>query len=134
MSQGKINLAVLMGGCSPEHEISLMSAKSVVSNLDSKKYNIYVIAIDKTGHWYLMNTNDLFSDVKDPRSLSLNFDSTHKVSLSPGRPVFTVPKLNKEILIDIVFPVLHGAFGEDGKIQGLLENLLFPMLDAGFGL
>lgn len=94
----KLNVAVLHGGRSGEHEVSLRSAESVMSALDPDKYRVIPYLISKEGKW------------------------------SP-RPLIPEPGRNPEI--DIVFPVLHGTFGEDGTVQGLLELAELPYVGAG---
>ncbi|STX29999.1 D-alanine--D-alanine ligase A [Legionella beliardensis] len=106
-----INLALLYGGKSGEHEISLISAASVLSELDSTKYNIIPIGMDKEGRFYLNEYTDLLAfkerlPVVTPRSKPLaNF-------LLNGYPAIDV---------DVVFPVVHGPLYEDGCLQGLLK-------------
>ena len=92
-----VNLGVIFGGMSTEGEISVKSGKSVLDNLDKEKYNIFPIYIDKNGEWY-------------------KYDSSEKIE--------NIIKYLKKM--DVVFPVLHGLYGEDGTIQGLLELLKIP--------
>lgn len=92
-----INLGVIFGGMSTENEVSVKSAKSVLNNLDLEKYNIFPIYIDKYGIWYQYNDNKKIENI--------------------------IEYLKK---LDVVFPVLHGLYGEDGTIQGLLELLKIP--------
>ncbi len=94
----KLQVAVLYGGRSGEHEISLRSAESIIAALDPAKYDVQRILITKEGRW-------------EPRSIS---PDPHA---NPG--------------IDVVFPVLHGTFGEDGTVQGLLELANLPYVGAG---
>ena len=94
-----IKLGIIYGGVSTEHDISLMSAKSVIENLDKEKYEIHEIYINKYGKWY---------DVRD--------DEIEEIY----NLIWTLKKL------DVVFPVLHGLGGEDGTIQGMLEMLQVP--------
>jgi D-alanine-D-alanine ligase len=108
----KIRLALLFGGRSAEHEISIQSAKSVIENLCKEKYDIIPIHISKQGNFYYVN-----QDNKIPLISNNNIE-------------FISGKLNKNILksIDIVFPMLHGTCGEDGSIQGLLKSLNLPFV------
>jgi len=94
----KTRVAVIYGGRSGEHEVSLRSAKSIMDAMDAEKYKILHYVISKEGRW------------------------------SP-RPIVPEPRGNPEI--DVVFPVLHGTFGEDGTIQGLLELAELPYVGAG---
>jgi D-alanine-D-alanine ligase len=94
----KTRVAVIYGGRTGEHEVSLRSAKSVIDALDTEKYQVLHYVISKTGKW------------------------------SP-RPILPEPGGNPEV--DVVFPVLHGTFGEDGTVQGLLELADLPYVGAG---
>ena len=94
----KLRVAVIYGGRSGEHEISLRSAKSIIASLDPDKYKVLHYVISKEGRW-------------SPRSISPE------------------PRGNPEI--DVVFPILHGTFGEDGTVQGLLELAELPYVGAG---
>ena len=107
----KIRVAVVYGGRSAEHEISLRSAKSVLEYLDKDKYDVIPIAIDKQGQWLL---NDL--------SVLPNADAEQLLVANEGSSkadFFPAPQSKPHF--DVVFPVLHGTLGEDGTIQGLLE-------------
>ena len=94
-----IKLGIVYGGVSTEHDISVMSAKSVIENLDKEKYEIHEIYINKYGKWYEV--------IDDEKEEIYNL-------------IWTLKKL------DVVFPVLHGLGGEDGTIQGMLEILKVP--------
>ncbi|MEK7583492.1 MAG: D-alanine--D-alanine ligase family protein [Patescibacteria group bacterium] len=91
MDTKKIRVGVICGGKSPEHEISLMSARNVIEAFDTKKFEVREIKIDKDGSWEIPHKGD----------------------------------------IDVAFPVLHGPYGEDGTIQGMLEMLDIPYVGAG---
>ena len=102
-----IKIGILFGGKSAEHEISLQSAKSIYDFLDSSKYEPVLIGIDKDGKWYLTD--------------SISFQGEKK-------PVYLLPE---NIKLDLVFPVLHGPFGEDGTVQGLLKLADIPFAGSG---
>lgn len=119
----KIKVAVLYGGRSGEHEVSLQSAASVLRNLDPERFEVLPVGIDKQGRWHL-NSTKLIQN-QSAKSLSLDTD-TPEVVLPPnpqgGSTALT--QLNAaggNQAIDVVFPVMHGTFCEDGTIQGLLE-------------
>ncbi len=119
-----MKLCVLYGGRSGEHEVSLRSAASVISNLDPKKYQLVAIGIDKEGRWR-------FQDhvLRAPRGDSLEIaDSEALVSIVPGQGIWVGAQ---RLEIDCVFPVLHGTFGEDGTVQGLLDIAGLPYVGAG---
>ena len=120
MPSNKKKICVIFGGQSPEHEISLKSATSVIENLDKEKYDITTIGITKAGKWYLYTgtTDKIISgkweEEPSNKSAVISPDSGDKAVL-----VLDGEKVTK-VYPDVVFPVLHGEFGEDGTIQGLL--------------
>ena len=106
------HVVVLCGGRSAEHDISLLSASSIVDHLDKSKYNITVVGIQKDGFTY---SSDQISD-------KLKLRSSEDVQFPFGQDwISLIANLN--LSADIVFPVLHGPFGEDGTVQGVLEVL-----------
>jgi D-alanine-D-alanine ligase len=128
----KIRVAVLYGGRSGEHEVSLQSAASVINNLDRERFEIVPVAIDKQGCWRL---NDL-SLLEGKKSLPV-FKDAPKVILPPNLAdaetgSALMPWSGGEAkVIDVVFPVIHGPLCEDGTIQGLLELANVPYIGCG---
>jgi D-alanine-D-alanine ligase len=131
----KIRVAVLFGGRSAEHEVSLQSAKSVIDAIDKTKYDVTMIGIDKNGRWYLNDESKALLKSENPKLLNLNKannavalvpwgDSQQLIPASEGQD--KVPPQQKKI--DVVFPVLHGPFGEDGTMQGLLKLANLPFV------
>ncbi len=114
------NIVILYGGKSGEHEVSLQSGGSVFLNLDRSLYNPILIGVDHSGIWYLQKNTGF---QKDKKSLILTKKKDTVVSAIPGMGLFCD---NKKIEADIIFPVLHGTFGEDGTLQGLLELINIP--------
>lgn len=120
----KIRVAVIYGGKSGEHEVSLHSAASVIKNLDRKKFEVIPVSIDKTGKWQwndlsLIEKNQasalpIFKDAPEMRLASIGEGKTQLVATNAtgSNPLFD---------IDVIFPVMHGPLCEDGAIQGLLE-------------
>ena len=100
-------VAVIFGGMSSEHDVSIMSGKSVLKNIDKQKYNVIPIYIDKSGIWYSYDVN-----------LDFNEEKLNKIS-----NIFEYLKQ-----FDVAFPVLHGLYGEDGTIQGLFKMLNIPFV------
>ncbi len=129
---GKINLCVLFGGVSPEHEVSLNSTYSILTNIDIDKYNLYPVGITKSGRWLLVLDDDL-SQVRDG-GWETNSRNVAAI-LSPERGVGLVLPGNQvsTIHIDCVFPVLHGENGEDGSVQGLCQLAGIPCVGADVG-
>jgi len=122
----KIKVGILFGGKSAEHEVSLQSAKNVYDALDSNKYEAILIGIDKSGRWLLGDEGRFLLDSDDPKKIRLNALSD-PVALIPQSRGF----LNTRKSIDVVFPILHGPFGEDGTVQGLLKLADIPFVGAG---
>lgn len=113
MFKSKLNIALFFGGRSAEHEVSLLSARSIYQAFDKEKYNIFPIAISKNG---------FFKNLKDSKKILLGDEqSVLEVKRDYILPQSVLSLLEKEV--DIVFPVLHGPYGEDGKIQGFLDTL-----------
>lgn len=132
MGRRKINVAILFGGKSAEHEVSLQSARNVVEALDKEKYNPVLIGISKQGRWLLSNTSRALLGSQNPKLLKLNkaSDCVALVPQSQGKLAnFSNPELSPAI--DVVFPILHGPFGEDGTVQGLLKLANVPFVGAG---
>src|SRR4051812_40202737 len=136
VSSAKLRVAVLFGGRSAEHEISLLSARFVVESLDRTKYEPILIGIDKSGRWLLQEEALLLNAARDPRLVKLNA-SMPGVLLSPypagvGKGLQRVDSASGAALgVDVIFPVLHGPMGEDGTVQGLLELSGLPYVGAG---
>ena len=117
----KLNVCILFGGISPEHEVSLRSAESVLNNIDHEKYNVFPVGITKDGQWILFGGSD-YSML--PAGTWMHCEGSCKAIISPvrgqGLLCFTGSGLTQEH-IDVVFPVLHGENGEDGAMQGLMQ-------------
>ena len=128
--KNKMNLAVIIGGKSPEHTISLRSGRSVVQALDSDKYDITVIGINKEGIWHLQDTNDFLLYPDDNVKITLKSSETKVFLESNGKKTILYNRKNnrKIKIIDVAFPVIHGAYGEDGIIQGLFRSVNIPFV------
>lgn len=107
---GRTKLGIIFGGTSTEHNVSIVSGTSIIKNLNKEKYEIYPIYIDLKGEWFKYTYNNEEFKVGD------EIIGTEKIE--------NIVKYLKEL--DIVFPVLHGLYGEDGTIQGMLELLKIP--------
>ena len=127
----KTNVCVLFGGVSPEHEVSLRSAESVLNNMNPEIYNIFPVGITKKGDWILYGGTD-YSRL--PGEDWLRCEDNRRAALSPirgqGLLIFEGDCVVRESL-DVVFPVLHGENGEDGSIQGLLQVAGLPFVGCG---
>lgn len=128
----KIRVGILFGGKSAEHEVSLQSAKNVIGAIDKEKYEVVPMGITKNGQWLLGETNNLLLNSDDPKLIALN-KSSDTIALAPQSDGeianLTTHKPDKSV--DVVFPILHGPFGEDGTVQGLLKLANIPFVGAG---
>ena len=127
-----MKLAVLFGGISSEHDISCLSAASILRNLDKTKYEIYPVGITQEGQWYYCPACD--ADRVENGEWERMADKVPAL-LPPDRSVHGLVLLRdgrtETIRLDCVFPVLHGAGGEDGTVQGLLELAGIPYVGCG---
>ena len=122
----KWNVCVLFGGISPEHEVSLRSAESVLNNMDKEKYNILPVGITKAGEWILFGGDD-YSML--PKGTWLEHPDNRPAQISPVRGQGLLCFEGVTVVrqrVDVVFPVLHGENGEDGAMQGLLQMSGIP--------
>jgi len=136
MTRKRIRVAVLFGGRSGEHEVSIASAKSVMSAMDPDRYEIVAVGISKEGRWVTGG------DAMNVLEAGVTADGT-AVQQAPdvGRDAqLPVTERRRELLpgtsgrfpeVDVVFPVLHGTYGEDGTVQGLLELADLPYVGSG---
>src|SRR3989344_2892682 len=120
--KNKIRVGIIFGGRSAEHEVSLQSAKNVIDAIDKKKYEVVPIGINKNGRWFLNSSSGFLLNDSNPKLIKLNKESTKSLALMPG---------GDNHRLDSVFPILHGPYGEDGTMQGLLKLLDVPFVGAG---
>lgn len=129
----KIRVGILFGGKSAEHEISLLSAKSVVNAIDKNKYEVVLIGINKAGEWFFHEDLDrCLTHPDNAKLIHLNVVQEN-VALVPkenGNPLVNLDGTNLSRPLDVVFPVLHGTYGEDGTVQGLLKLANIPFVGA----
>lgn len=121
-----MNIALVYGGRSGEHEISLISASAILRGIN-KENQITLIGITKEGKWYLQDDSEIERICKDEKAtLTIKADEAKAVSIIPGAKKDSITAGGKSLNIDIVFPALHGTYGEDGTIQGLFEMADIP--------
>lgn len=132
----KIRVAVLYGGRSGEHEVSLMSATNVIQHLDRSRFEVVPIGIDKQGGWFL-GDDTLKKELSSPALLQLQQES-ERLLFNPdliGKTLQPVPATHlinsTGRIFDVVFPVIHGPLCEDGTVQGLLELAEVPYVGCG---
>lgn len=135
----KLKLGILFGGRSAEHEVSLVSARNIMAAADRNKYELIPIGITKRGQWRvgagalrLLNSDDVSKAqqqvLSKGRDVMLASNPSVRTSLVPVRDRGDHAGAGK---LDVIFPVLHGTFGEDGTVQGLLELAGIPYVGAG---
>lgn len=117
----KKKVAILYGGRSVEHAVSVNSARNIFEYIDKKKFEPVPIGITKSGEWFF--TAGVSKEIENGSPLGL--------VLNPSRPSFTKLNDGSRMEVDIVFPVLHGTDGEDGSVQGLLKAMALPMVGTG---
>lgn len=135
----KVRVGVIFGGRSGEHEVSLMSARSVMAALDKDKYDVVPIGIDRNGQWLAGDAMRALqngeAEAARPATLLpapqrtglLQVEQCEEKASSELQPV----SLSRAAELDVIFPVLHGPYGEDGTVQGLLELAGLPYVGAG---
>jgi D-alanine-D-alanine ligase len=129
----KIRVGVLFGGRSAEHEVSLQSARNVLEALDRERYEPVLIGIDREGRWHLDEQTRLLFDAARPLP-NLATDGPREVALVARGEESRLLDLsgNRELgKLDVIFPVLHGPYGEDGSVQGLCRLANMPCVGAG---
>ncbi len=124
----KQTLCILAGGRSPEHEVSLVSASNIIAATNREKYSILLIGIARDGKWYSMEVTT-FSPTAEIGSQA----DHHELVLQPfsDKPILRKADSSVSYSPDVIFPITHGVYGEDGTLQGLLEHLNIPYIGPG---
>ncbi|MES2199280.1 MAG: D-alanine--D-alanine ligase [Chlamydiota bacterium] len=127
----KLRVGILFGGKSCEHEVSLLSAKNVIDALDKEKYEPVLIGIDKAGTWHIKDPLEYLMHAHDPNRIQLHGPSNNvAIATEEGSGSFLHTTSTSSTSVDVIFPVLHGSYGEDGTIQGLLKIANIPFVGA----
>jgi len=128
----KIRLGILFGGRSAEHEVSLVTARNVYEALDKSKYNVELIGIDKKGGWHLASPDQLrLASTNVANAVLPAFTESLQVTPYSQEKSVVSTDVRQEIgHLDVVFPLLHGPYGEDGTVQGLLKLMNIPFVGA----
>lgn len=121
----KIRVGVIFGGRSGEHDVSVNSARSVIENLDPARYEVVPIGITRKGEWHVGGAAFRALEIDVPPALQ-----NHMSASDVGQGSLTLPEQASQEL-NVVIPVLHGPFGEDGTVQGLFEILNIPYVGSG---
>jgi len=117
----KTKLALVYGGRSVEHDVSVISARNIFENIDTTKFEIHLLGIDKSGKWFLMP--DVDKSFNKGRPLHINLDTK--------QPTFIIQSDGSAFSIDVAFIILHGTDGEDGSIQGFFKLMQIPFVGSG---
>ncbi|EKN4686582.1 D-alanine--D-alanine ligase [Yersinia ruckeri] len=129
----KIRVGVIFGGKSAEHEVSLQSAKNIVDAIDTEKFEVTLLGIDKQGQWHVNDASSYLLHAENPALIALNH-SNKNVALVPGqqqRQLIDANNASALSQLDVVFPIVHGTLGEDGSLQGLLRMANMPFVGSG---
>ena len=129
----KIRVGILFGGRSAEHEVSLQSAKNIIDAIDTNKYEVVPIGIDKKGQWHLNERRQFLLPAVESGLPELS-EKGENLALVPGKEDEQLVALSGQQRLgplDVIFPVLHGPFGEDGTVQGLLKLANVAFVGAG---
>lgn len=124
----KKNLVVLFGGQSSEHEVSCISVLTVIESVDVEKYDMTFVGITKEGKWLKVETTD---QIKDGSWIHSKVEAVISPDATKKELILREGEVLKSQKIDVVFPVLHGLYGEDGTVQGLLELAKIPYVGCG---
>jgi D-alanine-D-alanine ligase len=126
-----IKLGLLFGGKTAEHEISVLSAKSIANAVDKNKYDLILIWIDKNGNWFLTDFETLTNQPENPKEINYSASDNNQVALIPYNNNNAIINISdKKILgnLDVVFCIIHGTLGEDGALQGYFRVLNLPFV------
>lgn len=129
-SGNKMRLGILFGGRSAEHEVSIMSARNVVNGANKNKYDLTLIGLDRAGAWYFDLPREFLFEADRVESADRRDIGKYRIGSGKGGSLMTSAAAAFSA-IDAIFPVLHGPYGEDGKLQGMFEVLDIPYVGAG---
>ena len=130
MKESKIRLAIICGGRSTEHEVSACSARNVYDAVDKSKYDISLIRVEKFGGWKLLHSAAELKETPGVQEPETSLPAVQSSVSRESEMLQTIASSAVERGLDVVFPLIHGAFGEDGCLQGLLRLLNIPFVGA----
>lgn len=128
----KMRVGIVFGGKSTEHEVSLQSAKNIVEAIDKTRFEVILLGIDKQGLWHINDTHHYLLNPDDPAHIALHASNV-TLALIPGRPsqqLINADNGQPLAAIDVIFPIVHGAQGEDGSLQGMLRMANLPFVGS----
>jgi D-alanine-D-alanine ligase len=118
----KLRVGLLFGGRSVEHDVSIVSARSILAALDQSRYEVSLLAIDPDGQWHVANPDTALVAVEEAKGVFLPpAPGQTTLVAATGKSEFAASALGKAARLDVIFPIVHGRGGEDGALQGLLE-------------
>jgi D-alanine-D-alanine ligase len=132
MKDSKIRLAVICGGRSTEHEVSACSARNVYDAIDKSKYDVALIRVEKLGGWTLLHSVAELKEASGVEELGISLPAVQRSVTRESEMLQTIASSSVGRGLDVIFPLIHGAFGEDGCLQGLLRLLNIPFVGAGW--
>ena len=128
----KLRIGLLFGGRSVEHDVSIVSARSILTALDQSRYEVSLLAVDPQGRWHLANAETALSAVQEEDCVFLPADPASTTLVAAGeKSTAALDALGDAAQLDVIFPIIHGRGGEDGALQGLLELAEVPYVGSG---
>ena len=128
----KLRVGLLFGGRSVEHDVSIVSARSILAALDQSRYEVSLLAIDPDGQWHVANPDTALVAVEEAKGVFLPpAPGQTTLVASTGQSESAASALGKAERLDVIFPIVHGRGGEDGALQGLLELAEVPYVGSG---
>ena len=129
----KKQLLILCGGRSAEHEVSLVSASNIVRAVDRSRFDVHIVAIDHKGYWHALDREELLFEAASRRSLPFKKEKSDVSLIAQEKQchLWDMNQNTSRTVVDVVFPVLHGPFGEDGSLQGWLKGLNVACVGSG---
>ncbi|MDF7680315.1 D-alanine--D-alanine ligase [Enterobacteriaceae bacterium ESL0689] len=128
----KMRVGIVFGGKSTEHEVSLQSAKNIVEAIDKTRFDIMLLGIDKQGLWHINDLHHYLLNPQDPAHIALHASNV-TLAVIPGREsqqLINADNGQPLAAIDVIFPIVHGAQGEDGSLQGALRLANLPFIGS----
>jgi D-alanine-D-alanine ligase len=128
----KLRVGLLFGGRSVEHDVSIVSARSILGALDRSRYDVSLLAVDPDGHWHLASANVALTAAKEAETVFLPATPGSTTLVAADREAGSATAvLGEAARLDVVIPIIHGRGGEDGSLQGLLELAELPYVGSG---
>ncbi|MFZ3231295.1 MAG: D-alanine--D-alanine ligase family protein [Pseudobdellovibrio sp.] len=124
----KKKVALIFGGRSAEHEVSIISAKNIYNAIDTATFDVQLLGISKEGTWYHFKNADVFKKYPALNDSSLTSENPITLVSISGKPVIYSLKTSEKESVDCAFPIIHGTMGEDGTLQGLFKVVQLPFV------